>query len=67
MAFVADRFAIGSNPAYLGGPESLAAQLADLRFFLRAFVRGGGPSFVSKRGPEDKPRFDRLTSANAGR
>jgi hypothetical protein len=36
VASAAQNFALGSNPNYVGGPEFLAAQLADLRFYIRA-------------------------------
>ena len=38
VAFAAENFALGSNPNYVGGPEFLAAQLADLRFYVRALT-----------------------------
>jgi DUF1680 family protein len=36
VASSAENFALGSNPNYVGAPEFLAAQMADLRFYLRA-------------------------------
>jgi hypothetical protein len=38
VASAADSFAIGGNPNYRGGPEFLAARLADLRLYARALT-----------------------------
>ena len=38
VASAAENFALGGNPNYVGGPEFLAAQLADLRFYVRALT-----------------------------
>jgi uncharacterized protein len=55
VASAAENFALGGNPHYVGGPEFLAAQLSDLRFYVRALTADQVQALFQAGAPTTTP------------